>query len=136
MDEDRKIVLHGGPWTFKKMLLLLAVVQDNGIPQHIPLQRQTFWVQAFVIPLVFMTMEMGKVIGQSLVSLVKVDQNRNGDCLGDFFRIKVEIDVFQPLRRVLKVCLPTGDGVAVALLYERLPAYCFLCGCFDHTSLG
>lgn len=83
-----------------------------------------------------MTMEMGKIIGQSLGSLVKVDQNRNGGCLGDFLRIKVEIDVFQPLRRILKVRLPSGDRVVVDLLYEWLPAYCFLCGCFDHTGLG
>lgn len=24
----------------------------------------------------------------------------------------------------------------VDLLYERLPAYCFMCGCFDHVGLG
>lgn len=97
-DEDHQTVLHRGPWTFKKMLLLLSLVHDYDIPQHIPLRRQAFWIQAFGIPLVFMTMEMGKVIGQSLGSLVNVDQNRNSDCLGEFFRIKVEIDVFQALQ--------------------------------------
>lgn len=60
-----------------------------------------------------MSMEMGNIIGQSLGSLVTVDQNRNGDCLGDFLSIKVEIDVFQPLRQILKFRLPSGDRVVV-----------------------
>lgn len=55
-----------------------------------------------------MTVEIWKIIGQSLGSVVTVDQNKHGDCLGEFLRIKVALDVFQPLRRLLKVRLPNG----------------------------
>ncbi|KAM1023314.1 hypothetical protein TB2_044084 [Malus domestica] len=58
------------------------------------------------------------------------------DCLGEFLRVRVAIDVFHPLRRLLKVGLPNRSRVDVDLLYEKLPAYCFLCGCFDHVGLG
>ncbi|KAM1774944.1 hypothetical protein COP1_044201 [Malus domestica] len=50
------------------------------------------------------------------------------DCLGEFLRVGVAIDVFHPLRRLLKVRLPNRSRVDVDLLYEKLPAYCFLCG--------
>lgn len=83
-----------------------------------------------------MTVEMRKIIGQSLGSVVTVDRNKHGDCLGEFLRFKVALDVFQPLRRLLKVRLPNGMRMDVDILYERLPAYCFLCGCFDHVGLG
>lgn len=68
--------------------------------------------------------------------MLKVDQNRLGDCLGDFIRVRVVLVVFHPLRWLLKVRLPNGSRVDVELLYERLPAYCFMCGCFDHVGLG
>ena len=93
-------------------------------------------MQAFGIPLNYMTVEMGKIVGQSLGSVVMVDQNWPGDCLGDFLRFKVALDVFHPLCRLLKVRLPNGTRVDVDLLYERLPAYCFLSGYFDHVGLG
>lgn len=48
---------------FKKMLLILAPVQDEDIPQKIPLQSLAFWIQAFGIPLTYMTAEIGKIIG-------------------------------------------------------------------------
>ena len=32
--------------------------------------------------------------------------------------------------------LPSGGRVDVDLLYERLPAYYFLCECFNHVGLG
>lgn len=83
-----------------------------------------------------MTAEIGKIIGQSLGVVMKVDQNRTGDCLGDYLCIKVELNVFQPLCRILKVRLPNGVRVDVDLLYEGLYAYCFLCRCFDHVDLG
>lgn len=66
----------------------------------------------------------------------KVDQNRNGDCLGDFLHVKVGLDVFQPLRGVLFLRLPNSERVEVDLLYEKLHAYCFLYGCFNHIGSG
>lgn len=126
-------MLNGGPWSFKKMLLLLDIVNDGDIPQQIHLCKQTFWVQAFGIPLNYMTVEMGKIVGQSLSSVVMVDHNRHGDCLGDFLIFRVALDVFQPLCQLLKVRLPNGTLVDMDLLHERLPVYCFLCGCFDHV---
>lgn len=54
---------------------------------------------------------------------MKVDQNMHGDWLGEYLCVIVVIDVFHPLRRLLKVRLPNGLKVDVDLLYEKLPAY-------------
>ncbi|XP_068314981.1 uncharacterized protein [Pyrus communis] len=134
-DEDRTTILNGGPRNFKKMLIL-AHVQDEDIPQQILLQSLAFWIQAFGIPLTYMTAEIGKIVGQSLGVVMKVDQNRTGDYLGDYLCIKVELNVFQPLYRILKVRLPNRIRVDVNLLYGKLYAYCFLYRCFNHVNLG
>lgn len=62
-EEDRNFVLNGGPWSFKKMLLLLDVVKEGDVPQRIHLASQAFWVQAFGLPINYMTVKMGKKIG-------------------------------------------------------------------------
>ena len=105
-EEDRSFVLNGGPWSFKKMLLLLDVVKEGYVPQHIHLCSQALWVQVFGLPINYMTAKMGKLIRQSLGLVLKVDQNRHGDCLGEFLRVRVVLDVFHPLCRLLKVRLP------------------------------
>lgn len=65
-----------------------------------------------------------------------MDCNRNGDFLGGFLRVKVSFNVFQLLRQILILCLPNGARVTVDLLYEKLLAYYFLCGSFNHLGPG
>lgn len=108
--------------------MLLTPVNEGDVPRQITLRNQNFWIQIFGILFDYMKQEMGLVIAMSLEEVVTVDRNRNGDCLGDFMRVRVLINVYQPLRRVLKVRLPNGKRFKVELFYENLPAYCFLCG--------
>lgn len=67
-ESDCRSVPYRGPWNFKKMLLILAIVKEGDSPHQIPLQSQAFWVQAFGIPLTYTTMEM--VVGsfETLIS--------------------------------------------------------------------
>ncbi|KAK3223111.1 hypothetical protein Dsin_010136 [Dipteronia sinensis] len=55
------------------------------------------------------------------------------DCLGNRIHptMRVNMDITQPLRRVLKVTLD-GETFTVLLTYERLPNYCFHCGRLGH----
>ncbi|RXH83440.1 hypothetical protein DVH24_005693 [Malus domestica] len=80
-ESDCSSVLNGGPWSFKQMLLVLAIVKECDVLD--------FWHT-----LNYMSAKMGKIIGQSLGSVLKVNQNRHGDCLGKFLHIKVDIDMF------------------------------------------
>lgn len=66
------------------------------------------------------------IIRGNLGKVHKVDRNRNDDYLRDYLRVKVRLDVFHLLRRVLILHLPSDECVSVELLYEKLHAYCFL----------
>lgn len=100
--------MDGGPWNVKKMFVLLTPVNEGDVPRQIPLRNHTFWIKIFGILFDYMKQEMGLVIARSLGEVVTVDRNRNGDCLRDFMRVRVSINVYQPLCRVLKVRLPNG----------------------------
>jgi hypothetical protein len=64
----------------------------------------------------------------------EVDDGATGDCIGKYIRVRVEINVGQPLRRILRVDV-MHDGVESTMLlrYEKLPEHCFRCGILGHV---
>ena len=51
---------------------------------------------------------------------------------GSFIRVRVTLDVYQPLCRGRVIKLEDGEKIWVSFKYERLPNFCYWCGCFDH----
>ncbi|KAL6269337.1 hypothetical protein ACE6H2_026248 [Prunus campanulata] len=134
---DVRRILEGGPWTFGGDLLVLAEVPGLATPASIPLQTQAFWVRIHGLPFQFMTRIMGEELGGTLGTVLTVNCDRHGTCMGDYLRVRVVLDISLPLRRGLQVCLPSPVGSEVLWLllqYERLPSHCVLCGLLDHKS--
>ncbi|KAL6293221.1 hypothetical protein ACE6H2_001363 [Prunus campanulata] len=50
----------------------------------------------------------GQLIGDILGRFLEADSGRGGTCLGSFLRIKVILDVTQPLKRCLRFTFPEG----------------------------
>ncbi|KAL0317110.1 UNVERIFIED_CONTAM: hypothetical protein Sangu_2125300 [Sesamum angustifolium] len=67
-----------------------------------------------------------------------VDRNRvldsAGHVWGSHMRIWASVDVTKPLRRVLKLQTTLGDEQLLYFTYEKLPNFCYLCGCLGHLS--
>ncbi|KAL0458851.1 UNVERIFIED_CONTAM: hypothetical protein Slati_0512300 [Sesamum latifolium] len=49
-------------------------------------------------------------------------------------RMRVSIDVTKPLKRVFKLRTTLGDELLLSFTYEKLPNFCYLCGCLGHLS--
>ncbi|KAJ4723314.1 Zinc knuckle CX2CX4HX4C [Melia azedarach] len=63
-----------------------------------------------------------------------IDSDPNGSCFGKFLRVRISIDITKPLRRGIKIKLQVEEECTVLpLLYERLPDFCFYCGCIGHV---
>lgn len=56
-----------------------------------------------------MSMRMVEELGTVLGRFVMVNCDREGSCVGEYMRIKVGIDVFQPLRMGTQVRLPASE---------------------------
>ena len=80
-----------------------------------------------------MTPEMAVLIGESIGTVIK-----SADPLemrgGTFMRVRVRVDVSQPLCRGRKIELEDGTEGWVAFQYERLPNLCFCCGLLTHDD--
>ena len=53
---------------------------------------------------------------------------------GNFFYVRVTVDVTVPLCRGRRISLENGEAGWVSLKYERLPIICYWCGCLDHVD--
>lgn len=49
-----------------------------------------------------------------------------------YFCLHLQINILNPLRRIMKICVVNEDQFFTVLLYERLPRICFNCGKIDH----
>ena len=77
---------------------------------------------------------MGIRIGGSLGKVVKVDVGDKGFSMGCYLRVRVILDISQPLSRGRIVRAGGLDSRWVEFKYERLPVFCYLCGRLDHDE--
>ena len=54
------------------------------------------------------------------------------ECIGSFARIRVLVDVIQPLTKRLVLKLEDGEQLSMRVAYKRLPEFCFCCERIGH----
>ncbi|XP_022156711.1 uncharacterized protein LOC111023555 [Momordica charantia] len=122
-----------GPWTFDKSLLILVPTTAANKPLDIDISLCAFWVQIHYITFECMTKDMAKFLGARLGEVEEVDGMSSYDWVRPFLWVRVKINVLKPLRRGLKVKTSDGKDIWCPLRYERLPDFCYGCGCVGHS---
>ncbi|KAL5776413.1 hypothetical protein ACOSP7_009339 [Xanthoceras sorbifolium] len=151
---DKNRVLAGGPGNFDNSLLILEEPRGWGDISKMILKRcespssaprigpagsgrgvlQDFWIQIHNVPLLCMTCNIGLQLGAKIGKVKDMDVGASGDCTGKFLRVRVEVDVCQPLKRGLRILLEDSEEEQTLLLrYERMPEFCFECGLIGHS---
>ncbi|MCH94785.1 hypothetical protein A2U01_0015752 [Trifolium medium] len=131
---DMEAVLNGGPWTFDNNMLLLERVQLGMQIEHIPLFHATLWVQIHNLPMGLMKEKVGIELANYIGSFVEYDKNNNTSFWRQFMRIRVKIDVRQPLKKDTKVKNKEGAWCTINFKYEKLGVFCFVCGIMGHAE--
>lgn len=131
--QDRQRILLLGPWHFDRALVVLTPLIGNGDLSVQCFNKVAFWVQIHNVPLLYMSKEMGELLGSKLGTVEKVDMGVLGDCVGRYLRVRVTLDVSFPLKPGLCVQFQSSDPEYVLpVLYEKLPDFCFHCGRLGH----
>ena len=132
-DKDR--VLIGRPWSFERCLLLVTSLEGDVQSSKLDMNLVPFWVQIHDLPLLYMNREVGEHVGGILGSVLLVDTDENGVGWGKSLRVRVQLDVSQPLLRGKKIRL-NGQSLWIYFKYERLPMFCYWCGRLWHGGGG
>ena len=102
--------------------------------QTLTFKDVAFWVQIHGLPTLSQTREAGLRIGRSLGKVEKVDVGDKGFSMGCYLRIRVTLDISQPLSWGRIVRSGGSESQWVEFKYERLPVFCYLCGKLDHDE--
>lgn len=71
-------------------------------------------------------------LGWKIRIVEEVETNEYGECIGEFVRIRILIDITQPLEKILFLKQEGDADVPMPIVYERLPDVCFCCGVIGH----
>ncbi|KAK4433996.1 hypothetical protein Salat_0562300 [Sesamum alatum] len=129
---DRKRVMDNGPWAFEKNLLILRVLEEDDDPAAINLDWADFFVHVHGLSLGRMSRNMAEFIGNQIGKFRDIELNSGSQFWGSSLRIRVGLNVTQPLRRVLNLHTTMGAETTLTFTYERLPNFCYWCGCLGH----
>ena len=131
---DMERVLANGPWSFDKYLILLKRFEDDQSFSKVVLDSCSFWVQIHDLPVRCITSAICEKIGNTLGLVEQVEEFTEGHEGGNFMRVRVQLDITQPLCRGRKIWLGGEQDHWVSFKFERLPIFCYWCGQISHDD--
>ncbi|KAH7848241.1 hypothetical protein Vadar_007118 [Vaccinium darrowii] len=138
-EEDRISILQEGPWSVMSNLLVLLPLSDGMVISELDFNVCPFWVQIHGLPVEKMSRANAVIIGSRMGKLLAVESASDGLCLErGFLRVKVEMDVSQPLPKGfwLRGRTDSSRDRWITFKYEKLPDYCYACGRLGHDNRG
>ncbi|KAL4348031.1 hypothetical protein GQ457_17G003790 [Hibiscus cannabinus] len=131
--EFKESVLNRCPLSFNGELLALKVFDGILSPHKYNFGPLPMWVRVYKVQLGMMTQQMGEIIGDRMGSHIAVDMREGEGRMGEFLRVRTEIDNLSHLRRCVTLGrLPDGNPRICMVKYERLPKFCYYCGVIGH----
>ncbi|GAU10318.1 hypothetical protein TSUD_418940, partial [Trifolium subterraneum] len=102
--------------------------------EHIPLFHVLLWVQVHNLPMGLMKEKVGKALANYIGTFVEYDKNNNSSFWRQYMRIRVRVDVRQPLKKDTKMKNKEGQWCTVNFKYEKMGVFCFVCGIMGHAK--
>ncbi|XP_058760512.1 uncharacterized protein At4g02000-like [Vicia villosa] len=131
---DMDAMLQGRQWTFDSHLLIIEKVRIEMQIENIPLYHVDFWIQIHNLPAGMMMEKVGKTLANFIGAFVEYDKNNNTSYWREYMRIRVKIDVRQPLKRQRRIKNKGGFWCVVKFKYEKLSLFFFVCGKLGHSE--
>ena len=126
-------VLLGEPWSFDRHLVVFQRYDFSTPIEELIFDKAAFWVQIHNLPYSLLTTEVAMRLGESL-GVVNVPKDLTEMRGGNFMRVRVTIDILEPLCRGGRVDFDEDNEGWVSFQYERLPNLCYWCGHLTHDD--
>nr|XP_023915780.1 uncharacterized protein At4g02000-like [Quercus suber] len=133
-ETDPQKLMVQGPWTFDKYLVGLYRPTGEELVDDATFDKTTFWVQMHNLPLRRMNKTTAEAIGKTLGIVEHVDASATGECRGRYLRVRIQLDITQPLCRGRMVNIGKAELQWVAFQYEKLSIFCYWCGLLNHDE--
>ncbi|XP_030941555.1 uncharacterized protein LOC115966462 [Quercus lobata] len=131
--EEMEKVIGAEPWSFDKHLMVLQCYDRDIDVKDMEFNRASFWVQVHDLPVRFRRRKVAEQICEAAgrINTSTDDSDLEGE---NFMRVRVSVDITQPLCRGRVISLDNGKELWVSFKYERFPNLCYWCGCLTHND--
>jgi hypothetical protein len=132
-ESDLQRAVKGNPWTIRNCWFVVHQWDRKISPNNMDFKHVQVWIQLWNLPIHCKTVNMGKHLG---TQLGKVEDTGLYDYpqKARIVKIKVSLNVEEPIRPGLFIG-NTTDGITwVDFRYENLPMFCFGCGLVGHSE--
>jgi hypothetical protein len=119
-------------------LVLLREYDGSIRPSDMVFNSMGIWARVLDLPMDMMNRAYGELIGDWIGKYIFVEVDEDGFAWGKELRIRVAVRVDQPLMRGvnLKSSDDEVEGKWFDIKYEKIPHFCFDCGCLVHPAEG
>ncbi|KAK6126675.1 hypothetical protein DH2020_039583 [Rehmannia glutinosa] len=130
---DMEKILSMELWHFDKNLLVLKKLEHGVQPSAMKFETTPFRVRIYDLPRIGREPNVIRSIGNKVGEVVEID-NTTLEGFDRSVRIKVMVNVTKPLKRGIKIKTDDGNSMWIPIMYERLPSFCYICGCVGHIK--
>lgn len=130
-EDKRKRVLEKRQWTFDNQMLVIHPWRKGLDYAPDVFCLSLMWVQAWQIPVQWLSMEIAWKLGRVFSKCYKVVIPKNGSKEGRFAKLLVEINLTKPQTWGTKLRCK-GEETWIEVKYENIPLLCFYCGKVRH----
>lgn len=115
-------------------MLVYKQIQGNEDPKEVLLNEIDIWVQVYDIPKGCVSEIILQSIANHVGCFVKTDPANFNGPWKSYYRVRVRMDVYKPLKRRMRIKWEGGQWSWVNFKYERLGTFCFVCGKIGHSD--
>lgn len=103
--------------------LTVKAWEPNFKPTSAVCNMVAMWIRLPELPFEYYDLEVLKIIGNAIGSVLRVDSNTASEARGRFTRICIHVNLDKPLTTSILL-----EGVVQEVLYEGINTLCFSCG--------
>ncbi|KAL4339149.1 hypothetical protein GQ457_08G031690 [Hibiscus cannabinus] len=134
-EEVRSDILKRGPWVFNDDWFSILPLNPLFSIDEYFFTTMVIWVRILRVPIGLMSESLGRSLGACIGSVVGTDTRIIDGNMGEFMRVRVNIDVSKPLRRCVTLGGCGTKPRLCPLQYEKLPNFCHGCGLLGHLVI-
>lgn len=125
-------VMEGRPWCFENQLLILNEFNGEDPPADVPITHSPFWIRLKNLLFNYRSSAICRAIASKIEYVMELEDDDLN--LENYRRVRVMMDVAQPLCRFQDIQGKDGRVFRISIGYERVPFFCFLCGTIGHSE--
>ncbi|KAL4302369.1 hypothetical protein GQ457_10G013020 [Hibiscus cannabinus] len=134
-EEVRSDILKRRPWVFNDDWFAILPLNPLFSIDEYFFTTMVIWVRILRVPIGLLSESLGRSLGACIGSVVGTDTRIIDGNMGEFMRVRVNIDVTKPLRHCVALGGCGTKPRLCPLQYEKLPNFCHGCGLLGHLVI-